>query len=115
MGADAAERFASIAREYREWVLTGTDRGPDAARQALGLVGRLYVAALELPPQWCKDRADVEPPPSPGRCDVYPVLVARLPFQHYGEVFNPLPVPPEASLVGDLADDLADVFAEVDS
>jgi hypothetical protein len=113
--ADAVEQFAGIAREYRAWVLTGTDRGPDAARRALELVGRLYLAALALPPQWCEDRDEVEPPPPSGWPEVYPALVARLPFQHYGEVFNPLLVPPEASLIGDLADDLTDIFAEVEA
>jgi len=111
---EAVERFTDLAREYRAWVLTGTDRGPDAARRALVLVGRLYVAALALPPRRCEDREEIELPPSPEWQEVYQALVARLPFQHYGKVFNPLPVPPEASLVGDLADDLADIFAEVD-
>ena len=92
---DAVERFAGLARQYREWVLGDTDCGPgsDAARRALMLVGRLYFAALDLPPQWYEDRAEVEPPPPPGWREVYPALAVRLPFQHYGEVFNPLPVP----------------------
>lgn len=107
-------RFAEVAREYRDWVLTGTDRGPDAARRALGLVGRLYLAALALPQRWCEDRKPVEPSPPPNWHEVYPTLVARLPLQHYGEVFNPLPIPPEGSIVGDLADDLADIFADVE-
>ena len=113
---EAVEQFARVAREYRAWVLTDTDCGPAAARRALGLVARLYLAALALPPRWCEDedRTEVGPRPLPGQREVYPSLAARLPFRHYGEVFNPLPVPPEAPVVGDLADDLADIFAEVD-
>lgn len=53
--------------------------------------------------------------PPPTWKEVYPSLAIRLPFQHYGEVFNPLPVPPEESIVGDLADDLVDIFADVDN
>ena len=112
--ADVVEQFVEIAREYRAWVLTGTDRGAEAARRALRLVNRLYLAALVLPPRWCEDRDEVEPPPPPGSREVYLALAARLPFQHYGEVFNPLPIPPAESTVGDLADDLADIFSEVD-
>jgi hypothetical protein len=111
---EAVGRFADVAREFRTWVLTGTDCGPDAARHVLGLVGRLYLSALVMPPLWCEDRKQVEPPPPPGWHEVYPALVARLPFQYYGEVFNPLPIPPEGSIVGDLADDLADIFADMD-
>ena len=113
--ADAVERFAGIAHEYRAWALAGTDRGPDAARRALSLVTRLYLAALALPSRWCGDRAEVEPPPSPARREGYPALVARLPFLQYGEVFDPRPVPPGEPVVGDLADDLVDILEEVDA
>jgi len=37
-----------------------------------------------------------------------------MPFQWYGEVFDPRPVPPEDPVVGDIADDLADIFSNVD-
>src|SRR5688500_10241095 len=45
---------------------------------------------------------------------VYRTLTARVAFTHYAEVFNPLPVPPEQPIVGDLADDIADIFGDVD-
>ncbi len=104
---NAVERFADIAREYRAWVLDGTDRGPEAARRALLLVGRLYVAALELPPPGAGG-AGGEPPPGPGWRDVHLPLAARLPFQYYSEVFDPSQIPPEEPVVGDSAEDLAD-------
>ena len=112
---NAVEQFAELAREYRAWVLTGADNGPQAARRALGLVGRLYFTALSLPPPRCEEDQPSEPPPPPNWHEVHPVLLARLPFQHYGEVFNPLPVPPEASIIGDIAADLADIFGDVDN
>jgi len=37
----------------------------------------------------------------------------RLPIGYYGEVFNPLTVPPEEPVVGDLSDDLADIYFEL--
>ena len=39
---------------------------------------------------------------------------ARLPLDMYGEVYNPLVVPPEEPLVGSLADDITDVYREVE-
>jgi hypothetical protein len=39
---------------------------------------------------------------------------SRLPFQHYSEIYNPLPVPADGEpVVGNLADDLADVYRDV--
>lgn len=113
---DAVEQFAEHARGFRVWVLCGSDAGPAAARRALELVSGLYTAALALPHErYEPESAAREPEPPPEWKVVYPILAARLPFQHYGVVFNPLPVPPEQSIVGDLADDLADVFGDVDN
>lgn len=39
--------------------------------------------------------------------------VAMLPVGYYGSLLDPLAVPPGEAGVGDLADDLADVFADV--
>lgn len=36
-----------------------------------------------------------------------------LPFNYYGEVFNPLIVPAEEPVVADLADDLADIWRDL--
>ena len=41
------------------------------------------------------------------------VACGRLPFEFYGEVFDPLPVPPEEPVVGSLADDLCDIYRDV--
>jgi hypothetical protein len=111
--ADAVEEFADFARRFREWVLTGTDSGPTAARRALELVSGLYLAALALPR--AGEFAD-EPWTSPAdlRHRPSPSFAARLPFQLYGEVFDPRKVPPEQPVVGDLADDLSDIFGDVD-
>jgi hypothetical protein len=114
---DAVEQFAGEAVKFREWVLSGSSSGKVAVREALGLVTRLYLTALALPPVWCGGH-DHKPEAPAGSGDgqhIYSRLAARLPFQHYGEVFNTLSVPPEQPVLGDLADDLADIFAEVDA
>jgi len=38
---------------------------------------------------------------------------ARLPFDLYGELCNPLTLPPEEPGVGSLGDDIADVYRDV--
>ena len=39
---------------------------------------------------------------------------AALPVQYYSVVFDPLEVPPSEAVVGDLADDLADIYRDLD-
>lgn len=110
---DSVPRFAAVADEYRGWVRAGTDTGPEAVRRALGLILRVYLAALELPGNSDYTGSVTQLPPTV-RFDAYTALAGRLPFLFYGEVFDPRPVPPEPPVVGDLADDLADVYYELD-
>jgi hypothetical protein len=41
------------------------------------------------------------------------VQASKLPLKYYSEVFNPLPVPGEEPIVGDLADDIADIYKDI--
>ncbi len=110
--ADAVENFADRARRFSEWALTDTDSGPTAARRALELVSGLYLAALALPR--AAEFADATPPSlADPRHRSAPSFVARMPFRLYGEVFDSRPVPPEEPVVSDLADDLSDIFGDV--
>ncbi len=111
---DAVQQFATLAREFRAWVLHGTDNGPDAARTALRHVTRLYTAALELPHGSVGDREDPEVSPVPSWNELHQALRQRLPLGFYGEVFNPLVVPIEEPVIGDVADDLADIFSDLE-
>jgi hypothetical protein len=111
---DPVERFAAEAARFREWALHGIVPGERGARAALLHVTRLYLAALELPPAPDEDMAaptDAEVVDGESRA-VYDAC-ARLPLDPYGEVFDPLPVPPEEPVVGSLADDIADVYRDV--
>ena len=38
----------------------------------------------------------------------------NLPLNYYSEVFNPIPVPAEEPVVGDLADDIADIYGDIE-
>src|SRR6266404_4584051 len=78
------------------------------------LVSRLYVAGLALPPRRCEDYKVVEPAETPDWSSVYHALGTRLPFRYYSEALSPGSVPPEGSIVGDLVDDLSDIFLELD-
>lgn len=108
--AEGARDFAGIARAYCEWV----ERGHSAeAREAMDHCLRLLLAAASL-----RRTDEIDGISEDGDA---PTVVApdgrfkKLPFQYYGVVFDPLQVPPEAPVIGDLADDLADIYVDLKS
>jgi hypothetical protein len=106
--------FANEAQRFCEWARnpSGDDAG---AREALLRVSALYLAGLQLSGDW---HSSLEPEPLPDTVSkaewqrVY-AAVEALPFQYYSEVTNPLDVPPEDAGVGDLADDIADIYRDI--
>lgn len=110
--SENVERFAAEAEQFEQWAKSGSDTGAEAARNGLLRITRLYAAALELPA--LKDNSEYDTNRvEDAEWRVVLAIAARLPFDYYGEVFNPLPVPPEAPCVGSLADDIADIYRDV--
>jgi hypothetical protein len=106
--------FAEHARRFQRWIQESSPEGSSAAREALLELTRLYGAALGLPSPFL---ADSENEHSLGVSDIefdrVRTWCGRLPFQYYGEVFDPTVVPPEEPVVGDVANDIADVYRDV--
>jgi hypothetical protein len=110
---DAVERFIEQAIAYREWLLHGNDTGMSAAKNALLVITRLYLAGLELGDIPDEDvDLNVEKLSTEEMEAVYSAC-KRLPLDLYSEVFNPLTVPPEEPVVGSLTDDLSDIYHDV--
>ena len=110
----SVERFLGVARRFEEWAAQGTDEGLPAARNGLRLIAQLYAAGQELP--GLPDLADRDPEENLVSDEEWRRVgerAARLPFQYYSEVFNPLAVPPEEPVTGDLAEDVADIYRDV--
>lgn len=107
----AVDQFAARAEAFRYWLIEATDTGACAARQALSHLADLCAAALALP--------DANPPgdiATAVRDDEWNRAFQasrRLPVQWYGELFDPLAVPPGEPGIGDTADDLADIYRDV--
>jgi hypothetical protein len=112
---DAVDRFVAEAELFARWATAGTDEAALAARNGLLRLTRLYSAGLELPASSGGDETDESVSVEVDRSEWKRVLAhaARLPLDYYGEVFNPLPVPPEEPVVGSVADDIADVYRDV--
>ncbi len=113
---DPVDCFIVEAEAFTGWARSGTDQGADAARIALLRLTRLYLAALELPMSEGDDQVDRSTSfrVSGEESDRIYAHAARLPLDMYGEVYNPLVVPPEEPVVGSLADDIMDVYREVE-
>lgn len=111
----AVDEFAAEAERFVAWAMNGSDSGHAAAMEALRRIQRLYLAGLALPPAWDPVLAGEPDEPGIGRDEVRAVGQAcrRLPLDLYGEVFDPLSVPPEQPVIGSLVDDIQDIYADV--
>jgi hypothetical protein len=115
MDTDPVEQFAAAASAFDVWAREGAEQGEAGAREALLHIVRLYSCALRLPDPW-SDTLSEEPEPdriSDEEVAAVAQHCTRLPLNCYGEVFDPMIVPPEEPVVGSLGDDIGDIFREV--
>ena len=111
------QAFADCARRFCEWARASQPTGPVAAAEALRQIASLYAAGLSLPEPWSTGvdphakRSLIQPEERHAVVDA----AARIPFQYYSEVFNPFLVPAEEAVLGDITDDLADIYCDVAS
>jgi hypothetical protein len=101
-------------RRFQHWTLESPSAGGAVAREALLWLTALYGAALGLPSPFVATIETEHPARvDDAEFDRVRIWCARLPFQYYGEVFDPIVVPPENPIVGDVADDIANVYRDV--
>ena len=112
---DAIDRFAAEAGRFERWLLDGVDRDAAAAREALMRLLALYRASLDLPS--ADEVGDGHGAERVSDADYQRAVAAasRLPLSLYREVFNPAGLEDEESVVGDITDDLADIYSDVAS
>ena len=84
------------------------------AREALLELTALYLAAIGLPsPFVAEAESEHSLRVNDEEFDQVRTHCRRLPFQYYGEIFDPTVIPPEEPVVGDVADDIADIYRDV--
>ena len=108
------EAFAVEAREFCQWARS-PGSGPASARQALVRLASIYLAGLHLPPPWhpsLPSEPQVEDIALEEKMAIY-AAASALPVAAYSVVFDPLAVPSEVPVVGDLPDDIADIYADI--
>jgi Domain of unknown function (DUF5063) len=104
--------FKESAERFCAWAETPVREPGEDLHNAMAHLAELYLLALRMP--GADSDASVEDlfVDKNNHEDVYRRF-AHLPLQYYGEVFDTTVVPPEEPTVGDLADDLLDIYADV--
>ena len=114
MDSDSITQFVAEAVRFETWARNSELKGEPAAREALIRIGCLYLAALQLPPAWTDELAihpEVERLTADENCRV--TAYKSIPIDMYGEVFDPLVLPPEVPVIGSIADDVIDIYREI--
>jgi hypothetical protein len=111
----SAERFQQEAQRFLEWADGSPCTPALSAADALRRILALYCCALQLPQPWSQSVSKHAPgePMLAERLHCLRMRAASLPLQHYSEIFSPLVPAPEAPVVGDLADDLVDIYRHI--
>lgn len=106
------EAFAQSVRMYCQWAEEAPSNPADEIKLALKFLSDLYGKAIQLPQ--IKVAGGIEPNKvsEDNRQQVYKRF-GSLPFNHYSQIFNPLVCPPEEPVIGDLADDLSDIYGDL--
>jgi len=113
--AQDAKRFAAVADRYLKWVDDWADRPEENARAALGLLPELYLAALALPNIWPDTPYDKRV--SKEHHERWKTLTTKfdsLPVRNYLNVFSPLERGDDEPVSCWLADDLADIYLDLE-
>jgi hypothetical protein len=103
--------FAEVARGYCTWC-EGDSLGPDPESQAAGWLARLYAGALVLPDRDAENSEGLPDLPQP-HADRAKANLAPFQGWYYREFFDPHPHLTDESCMGDVGDDLLDIYRDV--
>jgi uncharacterized protein DUF5063 len=123
------EDFAESARKFCQWAerpslapdseaASETDAATrlafhlEEARVTLLLLARLYAGALALPAALAYEGMDGPDSPADLRDAIFNRFQS-LPFRYYAEIYDPTSFPARDPVIGDIADDLADIYSDI--
>jgi hypothetical protein len=108
------EQFIVVARRFCEWAESENSGDLQSAKQALELITELYLFGIRLVDE--VQEANQATPFVESTEKMGSIIYAHasnLPLKYYSEVFNPLLIPAEEPVTGDLADDIADIHEDI--
>ena len=109
---DELTEFAEVAAEYCAWCDTPSKTELDEAQVALRILSRLYLLALKLRELEDTPGVEVDRPDHAAWRAVYERFGA-LPFNYYASIHDPREIDSAEVDVGDLSDDLADIYRDL--
>ncbi|HEY9029412.1 MAG TPA: DUF5063 domain-containing protein [Burkholderiaceae bacterium] len=107
----ATATFAALARAFCAWCEAASP-DPDAATRAAAWIARLHAAALALPEVGCDYFEELPEPPEAALRRARANLGA-FDGWYYREVFDPDPTLDDRPVMGDVGDDLTDIWLDV--
>ena len=104
--------FAALTKQYCDWVEAEPLDLIKELFRARVLLAKLYAAALMFPENKDFILAEKEAP-NIINIDIVHKRLRELPFQYYWETLDLFSVAPEAPGVGDITDDLVDIYRDL--
>ena len=109
---ESTENFATLAKEYCGWAESKPKPETEEVKIAIKILANLYSTALALPKNDPGNDVDGNRI-SDEEWNIIFKRFGALPFNYYSEFFSPAKVAEEEPVVGDLADDLADIYRDI--
>ena len=109
---EPTERFVAVVAEFCGWAESKLNTENEEATAAIRLLANLYSTVLALPKNGPGQDIDGKRISNEAWKDVFKRFEA-LPFNYYSAFFSPAKVAEEESIIGNLADDLADIYRDL--
>jgi hypothetical protein len=105
------EGFAVAARNFCTWATSAVLQDEHQAGLAAQYLSALFAAGCAF--GWDEgEPGDFRRPATQG-VEAVRAKASALQFRYYSEIFNNLVIPPEEPVVGDIVDDLVDIYSDV--
>lgn len=106
------KEFVSLAQEYCKWVESQSNKTEEHIYYLQVILSKLYCSGIQLPD--CEPTELFENDTLP-KLDYQEVVehFKGFPIQYYSQIFNPLNVPSEEPVTGDVIDDLSDIYIDL--
>ena len=109
---EPTEKFVSVVREYCAWAESKPKTESEEAEISIRLLAGLYSNVLALPKNGPGQDIDGKRISDEEWNNMFKRFGA-LPFNYYSEYFSPAKVAEEEPVIGDIADDLADIYRDL--
>lgn len=107
-----AKEFTELAQEFCAWAYASPNNEDEEVFYALKILSKLYCWAVQLPECAPTDLLYSEEIPKIDYKETH-TLFKKMPFQYYKKFFYPLNIETEEPIMGDLYDDLADIYKDL--